>query len=265
MSMERQHIRVPHGLRIPQAGKTFGLLAALLLADASELLAQTQPPAQQQPRPQQPRPQPPQQAPKPAQAQPAQPAQPPQQQQVQQPEVVFSPWVKLCNKDSPNGKQTCMVIKNGRVGPGSLVVSVALVEVEGEMRKMLRLSMPYGLAVQHGTRMIIDDATPATSPFITCLPPQVAPGGCISDYEATPAVIESLRKGRVLTVQAINASGQAFSPQLSLADFAKAYSGRPTDFKAFEEQQNKDVEEMRKKFQQQNPPQQQPQQAPPKF
>jgi invasion protein IalB len=173
--------------------------------------------------------------------QPAQPAQPAAQ-------LIFSPWVKLCNKDSdPNAKRVCVTVKDGRVESGLLVVSVAIIEMDGEQRKLLRMSLPYGVALTHGTRLIVDQGTPATAPFVTCLPPVVPPGGCISDYEATADIINRMKKGQVLTVQAIHMNGQPMSPQLELKDFAKAYDGPPTDPKVFEEQQKKLQEELQKR------------------
>jgi invasion protein IalB len=215
--------------------------AALVIAVAPEALAQQQ---QQQQRRQQP-----QQAPaqKPQQAQQTQ----QQQQQAAQattPQLIFSPWVKLCNKDQdPNAKRVCVTVKDGRVESGMLVVSVAIIEMEGEQRKLVRMSLPYGVALTHGTRMIVDQGTPATAPFVTCLPPVVPPGGCIADYEATVDLINRMKKGQLLTVQAIHMNGQPMSPQLELKDFAKAYDGPPTDPKVFEAQQKKLQEELQKR------------------
>jgi invasion protein IalB len=226
------------------AGSAFLALVAVPYA-----AAQQQPPA--------PRPAPRPAQPRPPQAQPAQPARPaaPAQPQAPQlvpaqeaPQLIFSPWVKLCNKDSdPNSKRVCVTVKDGRVESGLLVVSVAVIEMDGEQRKLLRMSLPYGVALQHGTRLIVDQGTPATSPFVTCLPPVVPPGGCISDYEATPDLISRMKKGQVLTVQAIHMNGQPMSPQMQLADFAKAYDGPPTDPKVFEEQQKKLQDELQKR------------------
>jgi invasion protein IalB len=186
-------------------------------------------------------------APKAPQKQP--PAQPaPQAQGGDQPQLIFSPWVKLCNKDAdPKAKRVCVTVKDGRVESGLLVVSVAIIEMDGEQKKLLRMSLPYGVALQHGTRLIVDQGTPATAPFVTCLPPVVPPGGCIADYEATPDLINRMKKGQLLTVQAIHMNGQAMSPQLDLKDFAKAYDGPPTDPKVFEEQQKKLQEELQKR------------------
>jgi len=187
-----------------------------------------------------------QQAPAPQSAPPQQEGQAPAGAEAQQ--LIFSPWVKLCNKDAdPKAKRVCVTVKDGRVESGLLVVSVAIIEMDGEARKLLRMSLPYGVALQHGTRLIVDQGTPATAPFVTCLPPVVPPGGCIADYEASVDLINRMKKAQVLTVQAIHMNGQAMSPQLDLKDFAKAYDGPPTDPKVFEEQQKKLQDELQRR------------------
>ncbi len=234
---------------------TLAATAALALVSAPDVLAQGAPAPAQQQRPAQPRqPAAQQQRPAAQQQQPAQQQQqaaPQQQQQAaggEQPQLIFSPWVKLCNKDpDPNSKRVCVTVKDGRVESGLLVVSVAIIEMDGEQRKLMRMSLPYGVALQHGTRMIVDQGQPATAPFVTCLPPVVPPGGCIADYDANADVINRMKKGQTLTVQAIHMNGQAMSPQLDLKDFAKAYDGPPTDPKVFEEQQKKLQDELQKR------------------
>ena len=250
------------------ASKVFAALTAtIMLAAVSVSYAVAQPtsaPANPPPAPAKPRPAPARPAAQPAPAKPA--AQPAQQQQApagqqqapaqqqaapnggDQPQLIFSPWVKLCNKDAdPKAKRICVTVKDGRVESGLLVVSVAIIEMDGEAKKLLRMSLPYGVALQHGTRLIVDQGQPATSPFVTCLPPVVPPGGCIADYEASTDLVNRMKKGQVLTVQAIHMNGQAMSPQLDLRDFAKAYDGPPTDPKVFEEQQKKLQDELQKR------------------
>jgi invasion protein IalB len=247
------------------------MLAALAVTTSfavasTTLLAQQAPPQRTRPaakpapkpqvQPQQQQQQPPQQQ------QAAPPPQEQQQQQAAEPQLIFSPWVKLCNKDAdPKAKRVCVTVKDGRVESGLLVVSVAIIEMDGEQRKLLRMSLPYGVALQHGTRLIVDQQPPATAPFVTCLPPVVPPGGCIADYDATPDLIGRMKKAAVLTVQAIHMNGQAMSPQLDLKDFGKAYDGPPTDPKVFEAQQKKlqdelqkRAEEARKRLESQQPP-----------
>jgi invasion protein IalB len=244
------------------ASKVFAALTAtVMLAAVSVSYAVAQPtpaPANPPPAPARPRPAPAKPAAQPAppaqqQQAPAAQQQPPAQQQAapnggDQPQLIFSPWVKLCNKDAdPKAKRICVTVKDGRVESGLLVVSVAIIEMDGEAKKLLRMSLPYGVALQHGTRLIVDQGQPATSPFVTCLPPVVPPGGCIADYEASADMIGRMKKGQILTVQAIHMNGQAMSPQMDLKDFAKAYDGPPTDPKVFEEQQKKLQDELQKR------------------
>jgi hypothetical protein len=69
----------------------------------------------------------------------------------------------------------------------------------------------------------------------------------MSDYEVNADTVAQMKKGQMLTIQAINMQGTAISLPLPLADFAKAYDGPATDPKVFEEQQRKLQEELQKK------------------
>lgn len=60
-------------------------------------------------------------------------------------------------------------------------------------------------------------------------------------------MIEQMKKGNSLGVEAINASGKPVNLVLPLADFAKAYDGAPTDAKVFEAQQKKQQEELQRR------------------
>jgi invasion protein IalB len=185
-------------------------------------------------------------------AQPAQPAQPvqqgqpgqPGQQQAagEQPQLMYSPWMKVCGKgpDTQN-KQVCVITKDGRLENGMPVAIVQLFEPEGG-QKVLRVTVPLGMQLSHGTRMLIDQGQPTQSPYSICFPV-----GCMADYQVTDDLIGKMKKGQNIIVQAINMQGTPISLPLPLGDFAKAYDGPPTDPKAFEEQQRKLQEELQKK------------------
>ena len=68
----------------------------------------------------------------------------------------------------------------------------------------------------------------------------------MADYDATE-LLDKMKKGKMLTIQAVNINGAAISLPLPLNDFAKAYDGPPTDPKVLEEQQRKLQEELQKK------------------
>jgi invasion protein IalB len=217
------------------SARPFGrVLAAALLAIAVAAPAMAQQPAKK----------PPQKPAQPAQQQPAQqPQQAPQQQAGdQQPQLMYSPWLKVCGKGpETNNKEVCVITKDGRLENGMPVAIVQLFEPEGE-QKVIRVTVPLGMQLQHGTRMIIDQGQPAQQPYKICFPV-----GCMSDYPVTDDLIKQLKKGQNIFVQAINMQGTPVSLPLPLNDFAKAYDGPPTDPKVVEEQQRKLQEELQKK------------------
>src|SRR5437588_7824650 len=137
------------------------------------------------------------------------------------------------------------------------VIGAVVIEPEGEQKKVLRVTLPLGMSIQPGTRVIVDQGQPMTGPYVICFQ-----NGCMADYEASGELIGKLKKGQGLVVQGINGAGQPVSLVLPLADFAKAYDGPPTDPKVFEEQQKrlqaelaKRAEEARKKLEGQAPQQ----------
>jgi invasion protein IalB len=193
-------------------------------------------------------------APKPAPAAPAAQAAPPPatapagppaaggQPPEQQVQLIYSPWTKFCLKgQDANAKQVCFTGKDGRIESGQPVIAAAIIEPEGETKKILRVTVPLGMLIAHGTRVYVDNNPPAQQPYVICFQ-----NGCMSDYEVTPELLANLKKGQNLVVQAINAGGAVTLP-LPLADFAKAYDGPPTDPKQFEETQKKLQEELQKR------------------
>ena len=158
------------------------------------------------------------------------------------PQLMYSPWVKVCGKGKDtNEKKVCVITKDGRLENGMPVAIVQLFEPEGQP-KMMRVTVPLGMQLQHGTRLIIDQGTPVNEPYKICFPV-----GCISDYPVSDEMLKQLKKGKTLTVQAINMRGQPISLPMPLEHFAKAYDGPPTDPKVFEKQQRKLQEELQKK------------------
>ncbi|HTT48630.1 MAG TPA: invasion associated locus B family protein [Pseudolabrys sp.] len=181
------------------------------------------------------------QPPKPAAQAPA-PAAPAPQAAAAPPQLMYSPWIKVCGKGpETNNKQVCVLTKDGRLENGMPVAVVQLFEPEGEP-KVMRITVPLGMQLQHGTRMIIDQEQPAQQPYKICFPV-----GCMSDYPVTDDMIAKMKKGQQIVLQAINMQGTPISLPLPLNDFAKAYDGPPTDPKVVEEQQHKLQEELQKK------------------
>jgi invasion protein IalB len=186
-----------------------------------------------------------------AQAQQQAPAANGQPQDQQMPQLIYAPWTKFCLKgQDANAKQICFTGKDGRIESGQPVIAAVIIEPEGEPKKILRVTLPLGMQLVHGTRVIVDNNQPAQSPYVICFA-----NGCMSDYEVTPEMLANMKKGQNLVVQAINANGAPLTLPLPLQEtsggFAKAYDGPPTDPKVFEENQKKLQEELQKRAEEQ--------------
>ena len=241
----------PVGRRLAAITGTAILTVAFAVAMSTFASAQTPAPAPAAPAA--PKPAPAKKpAPKPPAAQAAPPgdaqqAPPAAQGQAQgggdQVQLIFSPWTKFCLKgQETNAKQVCFTGKDARIESGMPVVAAVLIEPESEPKKILRVTLPLGMQLIHGTRVIIDQNQPMTAPYVICFT-----NGCMADYEATADMITKMKSGQGLVVQAINSTGQPISLVLPLTDFAKAYDGPPTDPKVFEEQQKKLQEELQRR------------------
>jgi len=167
------------------------------------------------------------------------------QQQVQ---LIFSPWTKFCLKGQPgqppdpNAKEVCFTGKDARVESGQPVAAAVLIEPQGADKKLLRVTLPLGMQLAHGTRVIVDQNQPMTAPYVICFS-----NGCMADYEASTDLIGKMKKGQGLVIQAINATGQPISLVMPLGDFAKAYDGPPTDPKEFEAKQRELQDQLQKR------------------
>jgi invasion protein IalB len=141
------------------------------------------------------------------------------------PQIAYSNWVKVCQKGpEANSVRVCLTGRDGRVEGGSVVVAAVLIEPEGQPRKLLRITLPLGMALKPGTRIIVDDGQPINAPYVICLS-----NGCVADYEASDELIGKMKRGSNLNVQGINGTGQPVTLPVPLAEFAKAHDGPSTD------------------------------------
>ena len=142
---------------------------------------------------------------------------------------MYSPWIKMCGKNKhTNDKKVCVITKVGRLENGMPVAVVQLFEPEG-LPKMMRVTVPLGMQIQHGTRVIIDNGTPVNEPYRICIP-----RGCFSDYPVSDDMIKKMKKGKHADRAGDQHAGPPISLPLPLSDFAKAYDGPATDPKVFE-------------------------------
>lgn len=161
------------------------------------------------------------------------------------PPLIYSNWTKICGKGPEAGaKQVCQTGKDGRLESGQPVVAAVIIEMDGEQKKVLQVTLPPGVLLPRGTRVVIDQDEPSAvvGSFLVC-----ANGGCIAQLEANADIIGKLKKGQNLYVQAYNMAQNVMTLALPLGDFAKAYDGPPTDPKELEEKNKKLQDELQKR------------------
>ncbi len=220
---------------------TFAAVAALSGAGIFGALAQQQPAPKAAPKA-------PAQKSAPAQkgAAPAAGAQQPQAGGEQAiPPLIYSNWTKICGKGPEAGaKQVCQTGKDGRLESGQPVVAAVIIEMDGEAKKVLQVTLPPGVLLPRGTRVVVDQDEPSAivGSFLVC-----ANGGCIAQLEANADIIGKLKKGQNLYVQAYNMAQNVMTLALPLGDFAKAYDGPATDPKELEEKNKKLQDELQKR------------------
>ncbi len=230
----------PFGRALTAATAVAGLLGAGLLA-APSANAQTPPAAA----PAQACGSGSQSAPAPAAAQPAPAPAAPPQAAADQPQLMYSPWMKICGKGPDTNNQQVCVITQGRPSRNTACRSPSSNSIEPEGgAKVLRMRR----AARHAARARHPhDHRPgpagARSPTRS-----VSPVGCMADYPGTDDMIAPPEEGPdAAPCRRSTCSGQPISLPLPLNDFAKAYDGPATDPKVFEEQQHKLQEELQKR------------------
>ena len=155
----------------------------------------------------------------------------------------YSPWTKLCGKENQAGaKEVCLTVKEARLDTGEFVASAALIEPTGEPKKLLRITVPLGMQLAVGTRMLIDRGQASVGQYVACFP-----NGCMADFEVNAPFVAQLKTGKTLWLQTINLGGQPASYPLPLEEFAKANEGPASDPKVLEAQQQKLEQELQRK------------------
>ena len=224
---------------------TIGIAAAVLAHGAGGALAQEakqkQPPQKQTaPVKQAPAKQPAQTAPQ------VQPQQPPPGDQAagegQQMQIMLTPWTKICGKDQEANKEICLTTQEARADTGQLLASALVREVQDDPKKQFIVSVPVGMLLRPGMRIVVDQQPPQPIAYSVCFP-----NACYGDVEVNAEYVGKLKKGQSLIIQTLNQVGRTINFPLSLKEFAKAYDGPPTDLKVVEEQQKKLQEELQKR------------------
>jgi invasion protein IalB len=158
-------------------------------------------------------------------------------QNGEQVQLISSPWSRYCAKglteqsSEISSKEICFTASDGHLTSGQKFVIALLIEPEESDAKLLRVTLPLGVALVPGARIVIDEKEAMTAPFVVCL----SKNGCMADYKADADLIEKLKNGQTLAIQAFE-KGKPISFTLPLTGFAKAYDGPASDPSGLNEQ-----------------------------
>lgn len=140
------------------------------------------------------------------------------------PALTFSPWTKFCLTD------TCFIGSDGRLQPdcGSVVAAV-VIERKGDEKRTLRVTLPARVNLERAVRIIIGQGQAIERPYIGCFA-----SGCMADYAARAELIDQLKQGKMLVLEAMDKANSPISFTVPLVDFAIAYDGPSQELKEFE-------------------------------
>lgn len=181
-------------------------------------------------------------------------------------------WVKLCDtikvtpkakegeKAKPQEKTLCSTMFEAiESNTGQIIVSVGLQQIEGAPKEMLAVMVPLGVVIPGGVKLAVYNADQWAKAaknetiqlkelkttdlkFAHCLPV-----GCTAETQATPELVDLLKKNAGLAVLAIWANGKPFTVPVSLAGFGAALTGKPVDNKEYRANRKKLMEQIRQR------------------
>jgi invasion protein IalB len=130
--------------------------------------------------------------------------------------VADHPWRKFCLNDA------CFIGKHRR-SSCEMIAEVTLVERKLETRTLLNIGLPPRIDPERAIRITIDGNAPASRAASRC-----DSRGCWTDHAAGPELVEQLKQGQLLVLEAANRDATPHVVTISLTGFAAAYDGPPT-------------------------------------
>eukprot|EP01037_Dinobryon_pediforme_P011082 gene11082-11162_t len=155
-------------------------------------------------------------------------------------------WTKVCGKDEAAGKEICYTTRDfGQAPDQPPVLALAVYDVKGDDKRILRMLLPVALMLKPGFRYTIDQSAPREGSFAICFP-----NGCFAESEITGDILGSLKKATNLNVTVRNQVGSDVTFVIPVAGFGKAFDGAAVDPKLLQQQQEelqRQLEERAKK------------------
>ena len=139
-------------------------------------------------------------------------------EEANSPALTYSPWAKVCL----NG--TCAISRQG-VSDTDCGTDVAVKFIERERRPektscVSPCSSWVSLGEARGVRITIDQSKPVERPYVNCFA-----NGCAADYDAGTELVDQLKQGQMLVLEAVDKDNTPITRTVPLMDFASAYDG----------------------------------------
>jgi invasion protein IalB len=148
--------------------------------------------------------------------------------------VTDSPWTKFCLHE------TCYVGRGRHSYCNGLIAEVTLVARRTETGKLLSVAVPARINPDRPIRITIDRNAPVSRPVSKC-----DIRGCWAEHEAGAELVEQLKQGQMLVLEAVNPDGTPNTVTISLAGFAEAYDGPPQPLPEMQEASKAEMEALR--------------------
>jgi invasion protein IalB len=139
-------------------------------------------------------------------------------------DLTYSDWSKMCFKgvQGADTKMVCRTTISGKWDTGQVALRVDLAEREEAPVARLQIFVPPGSFLQPGIKLTVDKGGSINVPYTICVA-----NGCVAATVADPAFVSALEAGRVLSLEAVNATVVPVISSLPLDGFAKAHQGPP--------------------------------------
>jgi len=150
-------------------------------------------------------------------------------EEAKTPALIYSPWTKNC----VNG--LCFTGSSARTSVGcpstATAIAASLVGRTGDAKKILHITLQRPDNSGGAVRLMIDENLVGERPFARCFV-----NSCTAEYEAGAELIDQLKQGRLLVVEAVEDAGSINPPisrSLPLLHFSDAYDGPGLEAKPF--------------------------------
>lgn len=128
-------------------------------------------------------------------------------------------WTVSCASPARAVAPDCKLEQRLFARESQRLLSAVVIVIPGNTRQpVLYLQLPNGLALQEGVSMSIDAGPVAPPQLQSC-----DGSGCYATLALSPALLESMKAGKGLTVKATAANRELLTFQHLLADFSQAF------------------------------------------